>query len=156
MISIDSVEFYVIAAVAAAAVIGLCVRPSGKGAARQYLLAGSLEGDASEDDEEPGIDIEVDHDGKVIITRRGLGGMVNSGGAVSLAVTVAGFDISIEERLTPGRTVEGNPSPARASFILDTLGPEHYHLRYYSQALDRLAAAPLHVRTGIRISRPLR
>lgn len=156
MISIDSVEFYVIAAVAAAAVIGLCVRPSGKGEARQYLLAGSLEGDAAEDGEDPGIDIMVDDDGKVVITRRGLGGMVNSGGAVSLAVNVAGFDISIEERLTPGHIVEGSPAPARASFILDTLGPEHYHLRYYSQALDRLAAIPLHVRPGIHISRPLK
>ena len=64
-----SVEFYVMAAVAAAAVVGLCIKPSGRGAAKQYLLAGKLIYDEPSDS--PAIDLEVMDDGKVVLTRRG-------------------------------------------------------------------------------------
>lgn len=150
-----SVEFYVMAAVAAAAVVGLCVRPSQKGEARKYLLAGILSADGN-DDEAPGIDVEVNDNGSVRLRRRGLKGLVNPSGAVSAAVTVAGFDIVVEERLTPGRdTGEDADAPTEAAFTLDFLGQEHYHLRYYSEATGGMAAMPLHVRPGIRVSRPL-
>lgn len=153
MISLDSVEFYVLAAVAAAAVVGLCVRPSQKGEAHKHLIAGSLASVAGSD--EPGIDIGVSDDGSVEIVRRGLDGLVRADGAVSLAVTVAGFDILVEERLTPGAGSEEGPDPTEARFILDFLGQEHYHLRYYSETTGGMAATGMHVRPGITISRRL-
>lgn len=152
----ESVEFYVIAAVAAAAVVGLCVKPAGKGEARQHLLAGELGPDADTPDTDgPAIDIEVADDGTVILTRRGLGGLVGPAGAVSLAVTVEGFDIKAEERLVAGNPAAEGEAPGEAVFRLGFLGREHYHLRYYSEALGSMAATPLHVRPGIRISKSL-
>lgn len=152
----DSIEFYVIAAVVASAVVGLCVRPSSKGEAVTRLLAGELS-PASDDgaDSTPSIELLVEEDGSVTLTRRGLDGMVHASGALSLVVNVAGFDISVEERLTPGRPAADVPEPAEARFTLDFLGAERYHLRYYSEATGGLAVTPLHVRPGIHIVKPL-
>ncbi|MCM1029362.1 MAG: hypothetical protein NC342_01785 [Pseudoflavonifractor sp.] len=157
MVSIDSVEFYVMAAVAAAAVVGLCVRPSSKGEARQTLLEGELLPAAEGDDEYPaGVAIRVLDDGRVEICRKGLAGLVNADGEVSVAVTVAGFDILVEERLTPGRGADQDaPSPSQARFILDGLGRERYHLRYSSETIGSMAATSLHVKPGISIFRSL-
>lgn len=153
---LDSIEFYVIAAVVAAAVVGLCVRPSSKGEVVTRLLAGILSaGDDDASDATPSIELLVEHDGSVTLTRRGLYGMVHASGAMSLVVNVAGFDISVEERLTPGRPVADVPEPAEAHFTLDFLGAERYHLRYYSEATGGLAVTPLHVRQGIHIVKPL-
>lgn len=152
----DSIEFYVIAAVVASAVVGLCVRPSSKGEAVTRLLAGELS-PAGDDgaDSTPSIELLVEEDGSVTLTRRGLDGMVHASGALSLVVNVAGFDISVEERLTPGRPEADVPEPAEARFTLDFLGAERYHLRYYSEATGGLAVTPLHVRPGIHIVKPL-
>lgn len=152
----DSIEFYVIAAVVASAVVGLCVRPSSKGETVTRLLAGELS-PACDDcaDSTPSIELLVEEDGSVTLTRRGLDGMVHASGALSLVVNVAGFDISVEERLTPGRPAADVPEPAEARFTLDFLGAERYHLRYYSEATGGLAVTPLHVRPGIHIVKPL-
>lgn len=149
----SSVEFYVIASVAAAAVVGLCVRPRERGAAITHLLAGRL--GFGETGHAPAIGVAVDDHGKVTLTRYGLDGQIHASGAVSLAVTVAGFDITVEERLTAGRIVEGVEEPVTAQFAIDFLGREHYHLKYYSEALGAMTAATLHVRPGIRFERPL-
>lgn len=153
----DSIEFYVIAAVVASAVVGLCVRPSSKGEAVTRLLAGELSpaDDNGTADSTPSIELLVEEDGSVTLTRRGLDGMVHASGALSLVVNVAGFDISVEERLTPGRPEADVPEPAEARFTLDFLGAERYHLRYYSEATGGLAVTPLHVRPGIHIVKPL-
>lgn len=152
----DSIEFYVIAAVVASAVVGLCVRPSSKGEAVTRLLAGELS-PAGDDgaDSTPSIELLVEEDGSVTLTRRGLDGMVHASGALSLVVNVAGFDISVEERLTPGRPAADVPEHAEARFTFDFLGAERYHLRYYSEATGGLAVTPLHVRPGIHIVKPL-
>ncbi|MDE6587480.1 MAG: hypothetical protein K2K40_04010 [Paramuribaculum sp.] len=162
---LDSIEFYVIAAVAASAVVGLCVRPSSKGEAVTRLLAGELSAATPAPEEPlstpkgaeatPAIELLVEPDGSVTLTRLGLDGMVHASGALSLVVNVAGFDISIEERLTPGRPVADTPEPMSARFTLDFLGAERYHLRYYSEATGGLAVTPLHVRPGIHIVKPL-
>lgn len=152
----DSIEFYVIAAVVASAVVGLCVRPSSKGEAVTRLLAGELSpaGDAGAYST-PSIELLVEEDGSVTLTRQGLDGMVHASGALSLVVNVAGFDISVEERLTPGRPAADMPEPAEARFTLDFLGAERYHMRYYSEATGGMAVTPLHVRPGIHIVKPL-
>lgn len=141
------------AAVAAAAVVGICVRPSARGEGRQYLLAGRLHG--GDPSAPPSVSVAVDDDGSVILTRRGIAGHVHASGALSLVVNVAGLDISVEERLTPGHADDGMEEPAEATFVLDFLGPEHYHLKYYAESIDGLAAMPLHVRPGIKIDKPL-
>lgn len=142
------------ASVAAAAVLGLCVKPSQKGEARKLLLAGELRpGDSDATD--PAVGLRVESDGTVTLCRRGLSGSVHASGAVSLAVTVAGFDIIVEERIVQGHAVEDVPEPDEAVFSLDFLGPEHYHMRYYSEATGGMAAIPLHVRPGIQVSRKL-
>lgn len=148
-----SVEFYVIAAVAAAAVVGFCVKPSQKGEARQYLLPGTLIADGSVGEDE--IRLEVTEDSKVILTRSGLKGLVHPSGALSIVVNVAGFDITVEERLTPGVPDQDAVGPDCAQFVLDFLGNERYHVKYISEATGRMAAMPINVRPGMMVQRRL-
>lgn len=151
----NSVEFYVIAGTIAAAVVALASVPARRGAAAQHLLAGVLsEPDAADDPEAPTVTAEVDSRGRVIITRRGLPDIAMTG-AVSLAVEVAGFDITVKERLTPGRGDHADLA-GHATFILDFLAPERYHISYRSEILDLVAAFTLPVRPGIKVTRDLK
>lgn len=147
----NSVQFYVLAAVVAAAVVACCVKPSIKGEARTWLLAGTLCATDSDSSAAPAIDVRCMPDGKVMLTRRGLSGMT-SGGAVSLAVTVAGFDISVEERVVTA--IEGEPVDT-ALFTLDFLGRERYHLRYNSESTGLFVAFTLPVRPDMVLHKPL-
>lgn len=145
-----SVEFYVLALFFAAAIVAYMARPRHIGAARQYLLAGELEMVPAAT--EPAIDLRVNDDGSVTLTRTGLFD-VNEKGAASLAVEVIGFDIEIKERLT----VVGDPAwPVNtATFRLDFLAPERYHLHYSNPSLDLAAATTLSVKPGIHIYKRL-
>lgn len=150
MISFGSAEFYVIAAVIAAAIVALAAIPSRRGAAVLTTYPGTL---IDEDTlQQPAINVEVDPDNRVIITRRGID-CVAADGAVSLAVTTIGFDLTIEERITPGK---GRPLPCSAMFILSGFGAERYHIQYRNSHLGLLAAFSLPVREGVAINRPLR
>lgn len=158
---LSSVEMYVMAAVAAAAVIALCVKPSSKGEARQYLLGGVLcdfDGDggveASDDDSAfgPTIIMECLDNGNVLLTRRGLSGMTDAG-AVSLAISVVGYDVTIEERLVEK---SGGLPVNTALFTLDFLAPERYHIHYISEQTASASAFTLHNRPGLHLSRTLR
>ncbi len=150
MIAFNSVEFYVIAACIAAAIVAYAALPSKRGSAVLHLLAGTLsEGDA---EAQPSLDVLVDDNRRAIITRRGVRGVTDTG-AVSLAVNVIGFDITIEERITPGR---GSGTMAEAQFVLDFLAPERYHIKYNSQAAGVFTAFTLHVREGLKIHRELK
>ena len=101
-----STEFYVIASMAAAAVVGLCVRPPSRGEAIERLLAGTLCRSDS-NDPEPRVTISCPEDGgPVLLTRSGLAGLT-SAGAVSLAVTVTGTAVAIAER--PHRLSRSTP-----------------------------------------------
>lgn len=149
-----STEFYVLSAVAAAVIVGLCVKPSDRGEARQHLLSGTLLADGCSS--EPMIEIEVTDDSTVVITRRGLRGLVNPDGAASIVVNVVGLDVSIEERLTPGRAIgDDDNAPDVARFELDFLGNERYHIKYVADLDGAVAAMPLNVRPGIKTSRKL-
>lgn len=148
----QSVEFYVICIVIAAAVLGLCVRPSSKGAARQHLLSSQLS-DSGLPPQIPSIELSVNPDNSVTLVRHGIDG-VCSDGAVSLAVNVAGFDIDIQERVVPGR-MTALPVDT-ATFRMDFLAPELYHLKYHSDIDGGLVTATsLKVRPGIHIVKPL-
>ena len=150
MLSFSSAEFYVIAAVIAAAIVALAAIPSRRGAAVLTTYPGTI---IDEDTlQQPAIDAEVDPDLRLIITRRGIDS-VAADGAVSLAVTTIGFDLTIEERITPGK---GRPQPCSAMFILTGFGAERYHIQYRNSHLGLLAAFSLPVRQGVAINRPLR
>ncbi len=146
----ESVEFYVIAAFVAAAVVAFFCRPASRGAARQFLLAGTLT--PGDDDTPPSIELLCNDDGTVTLTRHGVSG-VGHDGAVSLAVNVVGFDIEVQERPVAGRwPATGSLS---ATFTLNFLGRERYHLAYTSESAGLFAATSLNVRPGIHIVKPL-
>ncbi len=145
-----TVEFYVIMAFIAAAVVGFAAMPSRRGAARQFLVGGTLRSDATPS--QPGIVALVNDAGALEIHRFGLEG-VDLSGAYSLAAEVIGFDVAIKERLTAGRRDEGAATAAMA--VLDFLGPERYHFHYVSDAIGRSCAFSLNIRPGNRIERLL-
>lgn len=123
----QSVEFYVISSVIAAAVVALLGKNSSPGPARQYLLAGVI---TKEDEEfEPSVEFICCEDGSVILRRRGISG-INTSGAVSLAIEVVGFDVKKMERVVEGKVESEHINTA--SFILDFLGREHYFISYES------------------------
>ncbi len=149
----NTVEFYVITGAVAAAVVALSALPSRRGQAVLHMVAGDLSDSKSTGEQPPAIDIKVDDNRRVIITRRGITG-VGDNGAASLAINVTGFDIVIEERLTPGHL----PLERRdtATFTLDFLGAERYHIRYNSEDNGIFTAFTLPVKEGIKIHRELR
>lgn len=146
-----SVEFYVIMAVVAAAVVALASRPRAAGEMLEYLLASSLVeqgGHASG----PSLELACLPDGSVRLTRRGLED-ISMSGAVSLAVRTNGVDVFMEERLTPGGGWEAPAS--EAVFYIDFLRPGRYHVRYNSERTGLFAAFSLHVRPGLVAERAL-
>ena len=146
----DSIEFYIITAFIAAAVVGFSAMPSRRSAARSFFYAGTLRDDASES--VPGIVAIVGDDGSLTIHRFGLEHITMTG-AYSLAVTIIGFDVTIEERLTAGNR---NDEKATAAYArIDCLGRERYHFHYRNEAMGRSAAFYLNISPGNRIERLL-
>lgn len=123
MILCLSTTLCVLATFAAAAVVALCVRRPSTGPVRQYLLEGDLVAG------EPGrqaLSYETLDNGTVRLIRFGVQG-VTTDGAVSLAVSVKGFDIEIRERTVAGA---GGEPVSLAVFSLDFIAPERYHVVY--------------------------
>lgn len=150
LIEINSVEFYVIAAVVAAAVVAFSARRGDEGPAKQILLSGVL----TKREVPAGAMIELlcNDDGTVLLRRYGVEGLTISG-AVSLAITVRGFDVKIKERI-----VEGSPEDEpidTAAFILDFMGEERYFISYTSDSSGLFAATTLKNRSGNRIVKEL-
>lgn len=145
-----TIEFYVITAFLAAAVVGFAAMPSRRGAARTFLFAGTL---STEDDgaSEPHIAVTVGTDGSVTLCRSGLR-EVATDGAYSLAVTLIELDATIEERLVAGKNLA---SASGASVKMDCFGAERYHFHFKSEATGRSAAFSLNIRPGNRIERVL-
>lgn len=147
---LHSVEFYVICAVIAAAVVAAAVKPSTRNAVVTHLLASDLELDDPQS--EPRLEWTVRADGAVVLTRYGVE-YIGLDGAVSAAVSVNAFDVTMEERLVPGRTQQGDK--VKATFVLDFLGPERYHFRYNSDTTGQMCVATLAVKPGVEMVRPL-
>ncbi|MCH5222393.1 MAG: hypothetical protein J1F05_08755 [Muribaculaceae bacterium] len=145
----QTIEFYVITAVIAAAVVAFAAMPSRKSAARTLFFTGTLLTDAPPG--EPQIVAVVNDHGALELHRLGIDGLTTNG-AYNLAVTIIGFDVTIEERITPGN----DSCYAHAAFaVIDNLGAERYHFLYHSEAIGRNAAFSLNIRAGNRISRAL-
>lgn len=151
-----SVEFYVVLLTVAAIVVGALSAPAGRGPAETGFLTGFLRESKAGEPMEPSISIECLDDGNVLITRYGLLGLT-SASTVALAVTRAGFDISIEERITPGGSSYGAVAEPVdcATFILPDLGRERYHLKYNSQPTSTFAALTFRNTPGLTARRPL-
>lgn len=155
-----TVEFYVILLVIAAFCVGLLAIPSGSGPVETGFADGLLsftpEGEA---DPEPRIEILCQEDGSVKILRYGLPADLDSAATVALAVSRKGFDISIEERITPsGRPLlasEATPVNT-AVFHLPVLARERYHIKYNSDPTSSFTTLTLHNRPGLRSTRILR
>jgi len=142
----QTVEFYVIAAVIAAAIVAYSAKGSAGGPARQILLAGILT--RAERHVSPMIELICNDDGTVVLRRYGVEGVTLSG-AVSLAITVIGFDVKIKERI-----VEGKPDDEvvdTASFVLDFMGEERYFISYTSESAGLFVATALKNRPGNHI-----
>ncbi len=146
-----SVEFYVVLTAVAALVVGVLCAPSGRGPAETGFLTGYLRESRVGEPMEPGIRVECLADGNVLLTRHGLADLTDTA-TVSLAVTRAGFDISIEERVTPGR---GGEWIDTATFILPGLGQERYHLKYNSRPTSTFAALTFRNTPGLKAERRL-
>lgn len=146
-----STEFFVIAAVVAALIVGFMALPSRRGEARQFFIEADVI-DTGSDPDVPSIEFICRDDGSVTLIRRGLEG-VRTSGMVNLAVTTIGFDISIHERLVEGSTWDTHADTAIAT--LDFMGAERYHIVYISDALSRIATLTVNNRPGFRASRPL-
>ena len=145
-----TVEFYVILAFVAAAVIVFCGRPQAKGPVKTYLIAGELL-DAEGSPEGNGIAVHVDERGRLNVFRYGLLGITDLG-AYSLAVSVSGFDVTIKERTVRGR---GGQEVSCARARLDFLGAERYHFRYDVEDSALTTAFYLTLKPGARAERTL-
>lgn len=146
----QTVEFYIISAFIAAAVIAAAAMPSRRSAARTFLYGGNLSDRNGPG--EPAVTFIVETNGDVTVMRDGLDGITESG-AYSIAVTIIGFDVTIEERLTPGRPAD--PAIYAGYTTMNCLGNERYHFHYKSEMTGRSAAFQLNIRPGNRITRPL-
>lgn len=150
----QTVEFYIIAAVVAAAIVAASALPSKRGAARTFLFGGTLAEPRTPDTpaSDQGIIVQVDDFGYLNVYRFGLEG-VHEDGAYSLAVEIAGFDVVINERLTAGSRRTAEMTQGRA--LLDCFGRERYHIQYKSESTGRSCAFSLNMAPGNRIERRL-
>ncbi len=149
----NSVEFYVIAVVTAAAIIGLCVRPETKGEAKTFLLSGDISDDGIQ--KMSSIDIICNDDGTIDFIRYGID-TANGLPIANYFITVIGFDITVEERMsyTPD-ILAGHPTMKKSSFIIDFLGAERYHLTFRNDSSENIAALYFRNTPGVRASKML-
>ena len=127
-----SVEFYVILVVIAAAIAIAAAMPSSRGEARNFFYTARLletESPATS----PGVTFTYDDHGNLTVFRTGITGLTSSG-ALSLAVTIIGTDVTIEERLSNGYSADPPRDAAQAA--LDCLGRQRYHIRYISDNMS--------------------
>lgn len=144
----QTVEFYVIFAVVAAAVVAVSAMPRRHREARFFKFDGDLM--PGDPEVEPRLYFRVMDDGRVELRRTGLSG-VGDEGAATLDVEVAGFDVTMNEVLRPGR----GPAVGEAVWTMDFFGREYYNIRFRSEATGRFAALTLHVRPGIKAEKEL-
>lgn len=98
---------------------------------REFLIGSQLLSttDHTATPNEPSIEVHCDNSGNVIITRRGLVGILTTG-AVSAKVEVRGDRITILERTVTGNDISNTTFANEALFTLDFLAPQRYYIRY--------------------------
>lgn len=145
-----STEFYVILFTFAAMIVGLLVKPGQRGQAETSFAEGILTADTQPADPTPRIEVKCLSNGDVAISRCALHGLTSSA-TVALAITRIGFDLTVEERITPGHYAD--PAIDRATFIIKGLANERYHLKYNSPSFSTFLATTLPNRPGIEFTR---
>lgn len=146
-------EFFVIAAVIAALIVGFMALPATRGEARQFFVEALVgTSDTPDSDPDPSITLICRDDGSVTLIRNGLSG-VRTSGMVNLAITVVGYDVTIQERLVEGSTWD--PMADQAVATLTMFACERYHIAYVSESLSRFASLTLNNRPGLRAMRKL-
>lgn len=146
-----TVEFYVILAVAAAAILAFAGRPPASGPVREILLACAIDEDA--DCLEPSVRLDCLPNGRIRLTRTCVTGLCGDG-AVSLAIEIKGFDIKIEERITQGRGLQ-MPS-ATATCVFPFIKLDRYHVAYNSASTGLFTAFTFPARIGSSCTSVLR
>lgn len=156
---IGTVEFYVTLLLAAAIIAGIIAMPSGHGPVETDFSEAFLTFDPDLTDLTPRIELECLADGSVKLTRIGLPDDLDSSATVALSITRKGFDLSAEERITPGGRpyLRSETQPVnQATFILGHLAQERYHLRYNSDPTTSFATLSFVNRPGLRSTRLFR
>jgi len=144
---LHSTEFLVLVFTLAALLVGLIVKPANRGVAETSFATGELYADS---DPTPRIEFRCTPTGALEISRCGLTG-INTGATAALAITRIGFDISIEERITPA---SGPAEPAvRAIFTIPGLAGERYHVSYNSSAYSTFLATTVPLKPGMKFTR---
>lgn len=154
-----SVEFYVTILVIAALAVGILAMPSGHGPVETNFSEGQLSFNPDLKDTTPRIEIDCQTDGTVKITRIGLPDNINSATTVALAITRKGFDLSIEERITPDTRamLSSETAPVNtAIYYLTDLAREHYHLKFNSDSTSSFTAVTFMNRPGLHSTRIFR
>lgn len=144
----NTVEFYVISGTLAAAAVALAALPRRRRENVLHMLPGKLEMEVAP----MTLELWVDENRVVHLKRTGFDTM-GSDSAVSLAVNVAGFDITIDERIVVKST--GDTAVNTALFNLDFLGRERYHICYRGADTGVFTAFTLPVHEGVKIRRDL-
>lgn len=137
-----STEILVTVLVIAAAVVGWFAIPSRRGAVRQFIITGMMYPMPGDKERRPTIEVNCLSSGDIAITRYPLAASVSE---PLLNVDIAGNDIRITEQATPA-----NDGTYAASFILNMVGQDYWHVRYFNPATGHLAVFTLHNRPGIR------
>jgi hypothetical protein len=146
-------EFYVILTVVAAAIIAYFARPAERGRAETKFATGAVITSTPDTLDSPRLDIRVADDGAVILTRSGIDNL-RSSSTVALAITVIGFDLEIHERTSGGSMIDDRAYAA--TFRLDFLAPERYHIKYIVDSTQLMTAFSLHVRPSLRSTHALK
>lgn len=144
--------------VVAALVIGIFAIPNGIGPVETDFAKGDLDFDPAQACGEPGLEVLCRPDGTVRITRTGLPADMTSAATAALAITRKGFDLTIEERLTPGGAAY-LASEARqvncAIYYITGLAHERYHIKFNSESTSSFAAFTLKNLPNLQASHPL-
>lgn len=155
---LHSVEFYVILLVAAAIVVALFAIPNGVGPVETDFVTGDLDFNPAQSRREPQLEITCMPDGTVRIIRTGLPEGTTSAATAALAITRKGFDLKIEERLTPDASAylasEARPVNC-AIYYLSGLAHERYHIKFNCESTSSFAAFTLNNIPNLNTSRPL-
>lgn len=145
-----TVEFYVILAVVAAAILALASRPDSLAPVKEILLGCNIEEESSTN--MPLVEMECLENGLISISRHGIEDICE-GGAVSLAIKIKGKDMCIEERLTRGR---GLIRPiVSAHCVLPFVKLERYRVIYNSSSTGLFVAFTFPARPGLKVERSL-
>ena len=145
---LHSIEFYVISAVVAAAVIAFMARPPRRGPARTRLIAPDLRAETAPDG--PQLIIDCDEAANLTVTRTGITNVTD----VKISVTIQDHDIIIEESAVTAAPNAQVPE-LTASFGIEGVGRDRYHLSYTAAHQSLFTATPFTIRPGLHFQRNL-